>query len=91
MRPQITRLTSLLVVLLALLSASQASGVSAGANIWIGIGPGGGNVNAVAIDPQTPGTVYAGTWGSGVYKSTNGGVSWSATESNRLLCLRRGD
>ena len=30
-------------------------------------------VNALAIDPATPATLYAGTWGGGVFKSTNGG------------------
>jgi len=32
---------------------------------------------AIAVDPQDPATVYAGT-GSGVFKSTNSGVSWTA-------------
>ena len=44
----------------------------------------GGTIWALAIDPQTPTTVYAVTdFGahalkSGVFKSTNGGVSWRA-------------
>ena len=33
---------------------------------------------ALAIDPQTPATLYAGTSAYGVFKSTNGGGSWSA-------------
>jgi len=32
-------------------------------------------VNALAIDPRTPTTVYAGT-GRGLYKSTDGGQNW---------------
>lgn len=40
-------------------------------------GPPGGNVTALAIDPVTPATLYAGTE-SGVFKSTDGGGSWSA-------------
>lgn len=32
--------------------------------------------NVVVADPTAPGTVYAGTQGSGVYKSTNSGVTW---------------
>jgi photosystem II stability/assembly factor-like uncharacterized protein len=36
------------------------------------------SVDALAIDPQTPTTLYLGLGdGSGVYKSTNGGGSWS--------------
>jgi hypothetical protein len=34
--------------------------------------------SALAIDPLTPTTLYAGTSG-GVFKSTNGGASWSAS------------
>ena len=33
---------------------------------------------ALAIDPATPSTLYAGTDGGGVFKSTNGGAAWSA-------------
>ncbi len=36
-------------------------------------------VTAIAIDPQNPSTVYAGAVRSGVFKSTNGGASWSDT------------
>jgi photosystem II stability/assembly factor-like uncharacterized protein len=32
--------------------------------------------NGFAFDPQRPGTLYAAT-GSGVFKTTNGGVSWT--------------
>jgi photosystem II stability/assembly factor-like uncharacterized protein len=34
-----------------------------------------GYVSALAIDPQSPEIIYAGTYG-GVFKSTNGGGSW---------------
>jgi photosystem II stability/assembly factor-like uncharacterized protein len=33
------------------------------------------------IDPATPTTLYAGAWGGGVFKSTNGGANWSAFNS----------
>jgi uncharacterized repeat protein (TIGR01451 family) len=35
------------------------------------------DVIALAIDPQTPTTLYAGTNGAGVFKSTDGGTNWS--------------
>ena len=35
-------------------------------------------VFALAIDPSAPTTLYASTYGGGVFKSTNGGGSWSA-------------
>jgi photosystem II stability/assembly factor-like uncharacterized protein len=41
--------------------------------------PSGRHVNALAVDPTTPTTLYAGTHGVGVLKSTNGGRSWTAT------------
>ena len=34
-------------------------------------------VNALAIDPKTPSTIYAGTYYYGVFKSTDGGNSWA--------------
>ncbi len=42
--------------------------------VWIG--PDGGKVVAIAVDPTQPKTVYAGTWGAGVYKSTDSGATW---------------
>ena len=53
----------LLLGLLTLLTMSQASEVSAGNNVWTNIGPEGGNINALTIDPQHPSTVYAGKIG----------------------------
>ena len=40
------------------------------------IGPYGGYVVTTVFDPINPQVVYAGTWGSGVYKSADGGLSW---------------
>jgi hypothetical protein len=45
----------------------------AGINEWTSIGPDGGYIQALAIDPQNPGTVYAST-GFNVYRSTDGAV-----------------
>ena len=50
----------------------------ASAQIWTSNGPEGGYIQALAIDPTTPATVYAGTPGGGVFKSTDGGASWAA-------------
>ena len=36
-------------------------------------------ISEVAVDPSTPTTLYVGTWGSGVFKSTDGGLTWTAT------------
>jgi photosystem II stability/assembly factor-like uncharacterized protein len=66
----------LLIGLLALLSTTQAGIVSAGINVWTSNGPEGGRIYALAIDPATPSTLYAGI-DDDVFKSTNGGGSWS--------------
>ena len=44
-----------------------------------------GSVVALAIDPQTPTTAYAGTFGS-VFKTTDGGMTWSAANSALPCC-----
>ncbi len=56
-------------------------------DVWSSVGPDGGNVFALAIDPHAPATIYAGTGGGahrfnsagggGVFKTTNGGASWA--------------
>jgi photosystem II stability/assembly factor-like uncharacterized protein len=64
-----------IIILLILVISSN----SFGDNPWISIGPEGGSVSALAINPQTPDTLYAGIWSGGVYKSTNGGANWVNT------------
>lgn len=44
------------------------------AGTWQGIGPDGGSISALAIDPQNTQTIYAGT--NVIYKSNDGGRSW---------------
>jgi len=53
---------------------------------WMSIGPAGGVVTALAIDPSNSGTMYAGTstagiaaQGGSVFKSADGGETWRAT------------
>jgi photosystem II stability/assembly factor-like uncharacterized protein/surface antigen len=55
--------------------------VSTGDNQWVSIGPEGGPVEVLAIDPQTPSILYAGTFGGGIFKSTNGGTNWTAVNT----------
>jgi photosystem II stability/assembly factor-like uncharacterized protein len=50
----------------------------AGINEWSSIGPDGGSIQALAIDPQNPSTVYASTL-LNVYRSTDGAASWAKT------------
>ena len=53
----------------------------AGAGVGTSGGPYGGNVYALAINPTTPATLYAGTWGGGVFKSTDSGGTWAAANA----------
>jgi len=69
----------LLVSLVALLIPSRADVVSAGVNVWTSHGPEGGQIRALAIDPVTPATLYAAARDNGVFKTANGGESWSQT------------
>ena len=48
---------------------------------WSSSGPEGGFIIPLAIDPVTPTTLYAGTYGNGVFKSTNGGGNWSLVDT----------
>ena len=50
-----------------------AAALSAGINEWTAIGPFGGWVRTVAVNPRNAGTVYAGTAYGGLFKSTEGG------------------
>jgi hypothetical protein len=70
-----------MVLLVAVLWGSSASRVHAGTNVWTSNGPGGGPIQVLAIDPVTPTTLYAGTDTNGVFKSTDGGRSWSAVNA----------
>jgi photosystem II stability/assembly factor-like uncharacterized protein len=53
------------------------------ASFWKGIGPEAGTIWCIAIDPQAPAVLYAGTSGGGIFKSTDHGTTWAA--SNRGL------
>ncbi len=50
---------------------------------WSAAGLDGLRVTSVAVDPSAPQTVYAATWGEGVYVSPDGGGAW--TEVNEGL------
>lgn len=63
-------------------STTSASGRIAplSLNAWSSNGP-EAEVLSLAMDPTNPATIYAGTYGSGVFKSTNRGASWSAVNT----------
>lgn len=45
------------------------------------VGPSGGTFTAVAVDPSNANILYAGTFGQGVNKSLDGGLSWQAANN----------
>lgn len=63
-----------LLSMLAILGSADVA--RSGVNTWTALGPEGATVTELAIDPVTPSTLYAAGH-SGVFKSTNGGSSWS--------------
>src|SRR2546428_1619618 len=65
-----------IVLVAALLALAVAVPAQAERGKWTTHGPEGGVIEAVAIDPSNPTTLYCGTKGSGLFKSTNGGASW---------------
>src|SRR5439155_19084873 len=50
-------------------------------NAWTTNGPPSETINALAIAPQTPTTLYAATSGDAVFKSTDGGTTWRAVNT----------
>src|SRR5262249_33978178 len=69
---------TLVIAVVALLSALRPASAFAGYQRWTAQGPGGCIVLSLAIGPSVPSTLYAGTSGGGVFKSLNGGQSWTA-------------
>src|SRR5712675_511070 len=67
---------------LALVSLGGAQRVRAQEqnDVWRSVGPfEAAGVYELAIDPQTPSTLYAALTRGGVFKSVDGGLSWNAT------------
>ena len=65
-------------MILILLSLTLLGTVQAGVNEWTAIGPNGGDIASVVIDPQNSNTVFA-VADFGLYRSTDCGASWLKT------------
>jgi photosystem II stability/assembly factor-like uncharacterized protein len=90
-----TTLSTLFLLLLFCLlvkpGTAQESSASTGKTLYFpvinqaanlkSIGPFGGSVTALAIDPLNRNIIFAGTYGGGVYKSTDYGNSWTHVSS----------
>ncbi|MEI6127333.1 MAG: hypothetical protein WCQ99_12360, partial [Pseudomonadota bacterium] len=48
-------------------------------SLWKDLGLYGGQIPAIAVDPENSSTLYAGSWtGDGLFKSVDGGANWSS-------------
>ncbi len=52
-----------------------------GGTSWTGFGGPSAYIKSIVIDPVTPTTLYGGSNGNGVYKSTNSGSTWDLAAS----------
>ncbi len=73
------RLRWFLTLVLTWLWISTSSIALASGN-WESVGPGGGNVRAL-VSSSDGQTLFAGTQGGGVFKSTNAGANWTAVNT----------
>jgi photosystem II stability/assembly factor-like uncharacterized protein len=66
---------------LALARQGKREATLLGASTWEQIGPYNysGRTRAIAIDPTNPSTIFIGVASGGLWRTTNGGSSWSTT------------
>ena len=62
---------------LAPASAAGAPLISPKSWRWLGPGNVGGRIRSIVIHPKTPDTMFAGSVGGGIWKTTNGGTGWT--------------
>lgn len=75
---------SFILVLVSLVAGSAVRPLAALAETpedigWVPLGPPGGDVSHLLVHPRNPQILWAGTRFYGIYKSVDGGASWSAT------------
>lgn len=75
--PSSWRLLQLIALIFTLITITIVVPVAhAGTNTWTSIGPDGGYINQLIIDPTNPAILYAATSGA-IFKSINGGDNWT--------------
>jgi PKD repeat protein/photosystem II stability/assembly factor-like uncharacterized protein len=62
----------------------SAAWTSLGPNDWnsVSYSPGQGRVNVIAMDPSDTNTIFIGAPSGGLWKTTNGGLSWTVLTDN---------
>src|SRR5262245_42899354 len=76
-RRAVMRLLTVVVTLLFI--AVGSSPALAQTPTWKSHGPEGGSISALAVDPRAPKTLYAGSLGAGVFKTTNAAERWESS------------
>ena len=61
-------------------AVGNAGGISRGSWTWIGPGNIGGRIRGLAVHPTSTSTLFAGSVGGGLWKTTNGGTSWAVVD-----------
>ena len=56
------------------------AGISRSTWTWLGPGNIGGRIRTIAIHPTTPATMFAGSVGGGIWKTTNTGGTWAPVD-----------
>ncbi len=74
-----------LIGMVATLVAGSGT-LSAGTNVWTSLGPEGGSIERLVVDPQSPSTLYA-VAGGGVFKTADGGRTWSRLPITNVRAL----
>src|SRR5947207_9854458 len=75
------RLEAGAAVCLVMLAIGASGADSAMTQRWRSLGPSGGSVSTLVIDPQDTGTIYSATQNNGVFKTKDGGATWSAANA----------
>lgn len=68
-------------VLCVLLTGSAARPAAAGVQTWTGTGPRAKSVYGLARDPLTPTRMWAASFGSGIYRTLDGGTTWTPSRT----------
>ena len=81
------RVGKALCAVVALLALAPG-GARAGANVWTSAGPSipfDARMETLAVDPVRPGTVHAATMSGVLYRTSDGGATWSRSSSTAVV------
>jgi hypothetical protein len=65
------------------MAQAEGAGISAPAWVWLGPGNVGGRVRALAVHPSNPNIMFLGSVSGGIWKTTNGGVTFRPVFDNQ--------